>query len=177
MLKLVWFLVYTCPKVSSTKVRFQKWHILSWSWFLGHLVHLGGKFWAFFAKIKQKSPLRFKKWPKTRTTPKICTFWNLTFVEDTLGLLYTKYQTDWSIFHRLDTFSVENWLLKKERENRKKRPFLGWKSGNFQNFSKILWKINKNHWNTCLVQILAHLDHFWAFCGHLKTHFLSFFLI
>ena len=36
------------PKVSSTITRFQNYHILSVSRVLGHLVHLGSKFWAFF---------------------------------------------------------------------------------------------------------------------------------
>ena len=64
-------LVYTYPKVSSTITRFQNYHILSVSRVLGHLVHLGSKFWAFFAKIKQKSLPRCTKWPRTRLTDKI----------------------------------------------------------------------------------------------------------
>ena len=61
-------LVYICPKVSSTITRFQNYHILSVSRVLGHLVHLGSKFWAFFAKIKQNLLPRCTKWPKTRLT-------------------------------------------------------------------------------------------------------------
>ena len=101
-------LVYICPKVSSTITRFQNYHILSVSRVMGHLVHLGSKFWAFFAKFKQKLLPRCTKWPRTRLTDKIWWFWNLVIVEDNLGHVYTKFGDDRSIFHRLDTFSVEN---------------------------------------------------------------------
>ena len=57
-------------------------------------------------------------------------------VEDTFGYMYTQFGGDRSIFHRLDTFSVENRVPKKRRAIRAKWSFFGRKSANFQNFSK-----------------------------------------
>ena len=66
--------------------------------------------------------------------------------------------------------------LQKTKKMSKNGVFFGHKSSNFQNWSRILWKIDKTHRNTYLVQISAHLKHLGAFCGHLKTTiFLSFF--
>ena len=102
-----------------------------------------GKFWAFFAKIKQNLLPRCTKWPRTRLTDKIWWFWNLVIVEDTLGHIYTKFGGDRSIFHRLDTFSVENRVPKKRCAIRAKWSFFGQKSANFQNFSKFFQNLIK----------------------------------
>ena len=73
-------------------------------------------------------------------------------------------------------YSSENvpfWrYLQKSKKMSKNCMFFGHKSSNFQNWSRILRKIDKTHRNTYLVQISAHLKHLGAFCGHLKI--LSF---
>ena len=51
------------------------------------------------------------------------------------------------------------------------------KIGQFWKFSKNLLEFDKTRRNTCLVRISAHLEHFWSFYGHFKTHFGSFSLI
>ena len=63
--------------------------------------------------------------------------------EDTLGYMYTQFGSDRSIFHRLDTFSVEIQVPKKRCAKRAKWSIFVRKSANFQNISKSFQKLIK----------------------------------
>ena len=104
---------------------------------------LGGHFWP-------KIPKNPQKWPPRSTKPyffqlelKKSKFCTRNIVEDTLGYIYTQFGSDRSIFHRLDTFSVENRVPKKRRAIRAKWSFFGQKSADFQNFSKFFQDLIK----------------------------------
>ncbi len=43
--------------------------------------------------------------------------------------------------------------------------------GQFQKMFINLLEFDKTHRNTCLIQISAHLKHFWAFYGNFRTHY------
>ena len=106
-----------------------------------------------------------------------------TFVAGTIGRLYTKNQVNWSIFDWVITFSVEKAVPKSQREKRKKLPFSGQKSANFQNFSnffinsiqlpeihtwskfQLIWAIFW-HFMTILDSIF---DHFYIYNLYIKT--------
>ena len=106
-----------------------------------------------------------------------------TFVAGTIGRLYTKNQVNWSIFDWVITFSVEKAVPESQREKRKKLPFSGQKSANFQNFSnffinsiqlpeihtwskfQLIWAIFW-HFMTILNSIL---DHFYIYNLYIKT--------
>ena len=91
--------------------------------------------------------------------------------------MYTQFESDRSIFHRLDTFSVENRVPKKRRAIRAKWSFFGRKSANFQNFSKSFQNLIKPIEIHIWSKKSAHLKHFWPFYGRLKAHFGPIFLI
>ena len=132
------------------------WPNLTWS------MHLRSNFCLILAKNAQNLLPRCTKWPRTRLTDKIWWFWNLVIVEDTLGHIYTKFGSDWSIFHRLDTFSVENRVPKKRRAIRAKWSFFGQKSANFQNFSKSFQNLIK----PIEIHIWSKNQLIWSIFGH-----------
>ena len=97
-----------------------------WKNFSGH----------FLPKIPKNDPPRSTKPNFFQLELKKSKFCPQNSVEDTFEYMYTQFGGDKSIFHRLDTFSVENRVPKKRRAIRAKWSFFGRKSANFQNFSK-----------------------------------------
>ena len=95
-----------------------------------------GPWGPFLAKNHQKRPPRSTKPQFFQLELKKSKFCTRNIVEGTLGYMYTQFESDRCIFHRLDTFSVENRVPKKRRAIRAKWSFFGQKSANFQNFSK-----------------------------------------
>ena len=93
-----------------------------------------GRFWGFLAKNGPLGPQNPNFFSLKLEKSKFC---SQNIVEDTLGYMYTQFESDRSIFHRLDTFSVENLVSKKRRDKRAKWRFFGQKSANFEIFSKI----------------------------------------
>ena len=97
----------------------------------------------FLAKNPQKRPPRSTKPSFFQLELKKSKFCTRNIVEDTLGYMYTQFGSDRSIFHRLDTFSVENRVPKKWSAKLAKWSFFSKKSANFQNFSKSFRKLIK----------------------------------
>ena len=85
----------------------------------------------------------------------------LTIVVGVPGYMYTNFQTNWTIFLGLDTFSVEKKISTQCPNFGKKYRF--WpKNGHCSaDFAEILG-IDKNHLNTSYVKILGHLGLFFG---------------
>ena len=103
---------------------------------------------------------------------KISKIWNRIFVTRLMKSLYTKNPLIpttrlWLLF-----FSGEKVVPKMQRRNRKKSPFLGQKSANFQNFSKITWNpikhIEIHIWSKFQLN-WTFFRHLWPFSIHILT--------
>ena len=131
MILLLSKLVYMYPKISSTIFCEQNFLSSSWkklgvSWTSGAGF---GDFWLKMAPKVHETPI-FSAW-----TQKIKILF-AKYCRGYLGYMYTNFGSDRSIFHRLDTFSVENRVAKTRFAQRAKWSFFGQKSANFQKFSK-----------------------------------------
>ena len=107
---------------------------------------------------------------------KISKIWELQFVAGPMRSLYTKNQLIPTIRLWLLFFSGEKVVPKSQRENRKKLPFFGQKSANFQNFSKIIWKSIKH----IEIHIWYKFQLNWTFFRHFMAifnpHFVLFYI-
>ena len=121
-------------------------------------------------------PFRFIKGVIFFQKLKISEIWNLQFVAGPMRSLYTKNQLIPTIRLWLLFFSGEKVVPKSQRENRKKLPFLGQKSANFQNFSKIIWKSIKH----IEIHIWYKFQLNWTFFRHFMAifnpHFVLFYI-
>ena len=98
-----------------------------------------GIFLRFRAIFYQKMPFCLIKGVIFLQKLKISKIQERNFVAGPMRSLYTKNQLILTTRLWLLFFSGENVVPKPQRENRKKSPFFGQKSANFQNFSKITW--------------------------------------
>ena len=148
--------------------------ILSFCCFVGSQSCREGIFWLFLAifsrfwpKITLSATLRPHKTTKTQNLQnlvnRLCQIHEIEEVYQFLAQSEHFGRRD-SIFRRKSSF--ENF-----DEKFAKMAVFGPKNGRFSRVFKKFLEFDKNHWNTPLVQILGHLDHFWPFYGHLKLIF------
>ena len=121
-----------------------------------------GIFLRFRGIFYQKMPFWLIKGVIFLQKLKISKIQERNFVAGPMNSLCTKNQLIRNIHLWLLFFSGENVVPKSQRGNRKKSPFFGQKSANFQNFSKIIWNTIKH----IEIHIWSKFQLNWAFFRH-----------